>query len=250
MNIARRGAAAAATGQRGPAPATAVSRKAAVIIEIRRSIVLGRLKPGDKLTEASLTASLGVSRPTVREALTELTREGLIVQEPYRGIYVADVTFDQIRDIAVSRVALDMLAIDAILADETGAKLEQVREVWSQFERHAFDPDPLVQHDTHVGFHRGLWVASGNYMLLQLWPVVEAHLTLALAEDQAARSDPDRAYRLHKQLVDAILTRDRDVIHAAFAAHTIDSAEELIALLDAQDSADVSDVDANEEESA
>ena len=98
-------------GERGPSPVASVSRKEAVGIEIRRAIVLGRLKPGEKLTEVQLAASLGVSRPTVREALMQLTREGLIVQEPYRGVRVAEVSPGQIRDIAVSRGGLDMFAI-------------------------------------------------------------------------------------------------------------------------------------------
>jgi DNA-binding GntR family transcriptional regulator len=215
----------------GPSPVATVSRKAAVGIEIRRAIILGRLKPGDKLTETQLATSLGVSRPTVREALNQLTREGLIVQEPYRGLHVADVTVDQIRDIAAARVGLDMLAIDAILADETGGRLAMVQEGWEQFERYAFHPDPVVQHDAHLAFHRQIWAASENYLLLKLWPVTEAHITIAIAEDQAARSDPDRAHRVHAELMDAIRTRDREIIHAAFIAHTVDSAEELIALL-------------------
>jgi DNA-binding GntR family transcriptional regulator len=215
----------------GPSPVATVSRKDAVGIEIRRAIILGRLKPGDKLTETQLATSLGVSRPTVREALNQLTREGLIVQEPYRGLHVADVTVDQIRDIAAARVGLDMLAIDAILADETGGRLAIVQEGWEQFERYAFHPDPVVQHDAHLAFHRQIWAASENYLLLKLWPVTEAHITIAIAEDQAARSDPDRAHRVHAELMDAIRTRDRETIHAAFIAHTVDSAEELIALL-------------------
>lgn len=215
----------------GPSPVATVSRKAAVGIEIRRAIILGRLKPGDKLTETQLATSLGVSRPTVREALNQLTREGLIVQEPYRGLHVADVTVDQIRDIAAARVGLDMLAIDAILADETGRRLAVVEEGWEQFERYAFHPDPVVQHDSHLAFHRQIWAASENYLLLKLWPVTEAHITIAIAEDQAARSDPDRAHRVHADLMAAIRTLDRETIHAAFIAHTVDSAEELIALL-------------------
>jgi DNA-binding GntR family transcriptional regulator len=219
----------------GPSPVATVSRKAAVGIEIRRAIILGRLKPGDKLTETQLAASLGVSRPTVREALNQLTREGLIVQEPYRGLHVADVTPDQIRDIAAARVGLDMLAIDAILADSTGRRLAMVQEGWEQFERYAFHPDPVVQHDAHLAFHRQIWAASENYLLLKLWPVTEAHITIAIAEDQAARSDPERAHRVHAELMDAIMTRDRATIHAAFIAHTVDSAEELIALLSADE---------------
>lgn len=215
----------------GPGPVSTVSRKAAVGIEIRRSIILGRLKPGDKLTETQLASSLGVSRPTVREALNQLTREGLIVQEPYRGIRVAEASIDQIRDIAVARVGLDMLAVDAILADETGRRLQMVRDGWARYERLAFDPDPVVQYEAHLAFHRQIWAASENYLLLQLWPVTEAHITIAVAEDQAARSDPERAHRVHAELVEALMSRDRSVIEAAFRAHTVDSAEELIGLL-------------------
>jgi DNA-binding GntR family transcriptional regulator len=215
----------------GPSPVATVSRKDAVGVEIRRAIVLGRLKPGDKLTESGLAASLQVSRPTVREGLNQLAREGLVVQEPYRGLRVANVTLSDIRDIAVARVALDMVAIDAILADETGARLEEVKRIWERFERASADHDPVAQHEAHVAFHRDIWAASGNYLLINLWPVTEAHITIALAEDQTARSDPERAHRLHQQLIQAILTRDRAIIEAAFVMHTIDSAQELTELL-------------------
>ena len=215
----------------GPSPVATVSRKDAVGIEIRRAIILGRLKPGDKLTETQLATSLGVSRPTVREALNQLAREGLIVQEPYRGLRVADVTKEQIRDIAAARVGLDMLAIDAILADESGRRLQIVEAGWDHFERLAFHPDPVAQHEAHLAFHRQIWAASENYLLLKLWPVTESHITLAVAEDQAARSDPERAHRVHADLMKAIRTRDRETIHTAFVAHTIRSAEELITLL-------------------
>ena len=85
--------------QRGPALISAVSRKDAVGIELRRALVLGHLKPGGKLTQTQLATDLGVSRPTLREALNQLAGEGLIVQEPYRGLRVADITVQQVRDI-------------------------------------------------------------------------------------------------------------------------------------------------------
>ena len=67
-------------------PITSMSRRDGAIAAIRRAIVTGDLQPGEKLTENRLSASLNVSRPTMREALTQLAQEGLLVQEPYRGL--------------------------------------------------------------------------------------------------------------------------------------------------------------------
>lgn len=216
---------------RGPSPVVTVSRKEAVGIEIRRAIILGHLKPGDRLTECGLAASLGVSRPTLREALNQLTREGLIIAEPYRGMKVAVVSLDQIMEIAVTRQALDMLAVDAILADSTGDKLAAVERGWRRFDDAAKDPDPVVQHDAHVAFHREIWEASGNYLLTKLWPATEAQIIIALAEDQWTRADADRARRVHAGLMTAMHTHDRAAIAEAFRAHTVDSARELVSLL-------------------
>ena len=124
--------------QRGPALISAVSRKDAVGIELRRALVLGHLKPGDKLTQTQLATDLGVSRPTLREALNQLAGEGLIVQEPYRGLRVADITAQQVRDIAAVRLAMDTLAIDAVLADNSGDRLALVELGWDHFERSAY----------------------------------------------------------------------------------------------------------------
>lgn len=208
-----------------------VSRRDGVIGEIKRAIVLGTIKPGEKLTETQLSDNLGVSRPTVREALNQLSQEGLVIQEPYRGLRVASLDAAEVLHIADVRMALDMQAVTCILADTTGQRMNAVMGCWEQYERSAFDPDALVQHESHIAFHRGLWAASGNTMLMKLWPVVEAHITIALAQDQATRHDPQRAHAVHLALIDAMRGRDSEAIYAAFSAHTLDSARELVAIM-------------------
>lgn len=217
---------------RGLLPVASVSRRDAVMIEIRRAIVIGALKPGDKLTEVSLAQSLNVSRPTVREALTQIAGEGLLVAEPYKGLRIADMTPRARMDIARTRVALDLLAATAILDDASGRRLEVVLDGWRDYEDLEFDPDPVVRHEAHLTFHRTIWVASENETLLRLWPVIEAQITIALAQDQALRPDGERVRNLHKLLVDAFLTHDLAMVEAAFVKHTIGSAQELIVLLD------------------
>lgn len=218
-------------GSPGLSPVVSLSRRDAVITEIKRGIVLGRIRPGEKLTEQSLTAALGVSRPTIREALNQMVSEGLLTQEPYRGMRVADLEPQAVLDIADVRMAMDLQAVDAILADATGRRMDLLEEAWAAYERNAYATDPMVQHESHIAFHQGLWAASENSFLMHLWPVVEAHVTIVLAHDQATRHDPGRAYAVHRALIEAIRSRDPELIRAAFAAHTVDSARVLADIL-------------------
>jgi DNA-binding GntR family transcriptional regulator len=222
-----------ASGASGVAPSrtpAVTPQREAVVTHIRRAVVLGHLQPGEKLREVRLAAALGVSRPTLREALNLLVQDGLLVQEPYRGFSVTRLEPGALRDIAGTRVPLDLIAVSAVLEDPSGRRMQRVRAAWDAFDRLAFDPDPLVRHEAHITFHHGLWAASENTMLLRLWPITEALTTIALAQDQAARADPRRAHALHRALVDAILDGDPPRIEEQLRRHTVDSAEELLRL--------------------
>lgn len=212
-------------------PVTGLSRRDGAVQEIRRAIVRGGLLPGEKITEVGLAVQLGISRPTLREALNQLAREGLLIQEPYRGMHVAKLSAGEHLDVANTRHAIDMLAADAILADPSGGRMAALDQSFTAFASVEKDPDPLVRHEAHVAFHRGVWEASENQVILRLWPVIEAHLTVSLAQDQAIRSDPARAMTQHHALIDAMHTGERSTIEQAFREHTIDSAEELIAIM-------------------
>lgn len=214
----------------GLRPASSISRREAVVTQIRRGIVLGALRPGEKLTEVGLATTLQVSRPTVREALAQLAQEGLLTAEPYRGLRVAEIDAAAIRDLAQARLALDRLAIQAILGDTTGRRMEALRRAWQAYQATVDDPDPVARHDAHLAFHRAVWSASDNALLDQLWPVIQAHMTIALAQDQRARPSPARSLRIHAALVDSMLARDPDRVEAALQSHTVAAAEELIAL--------------------
>ncbi|MFD6065245.1 hypothetical protein [Rhodococcus wratislaviensis] len=62
--------------------------------------------------------------------------------------------------------------------------------------------------------------ALENYLSMRLWPVTEAHITIAL-HDQYTRAEPARAHAVHAALIEAFETRDLEQIRAAFTVHTI-----------------------------
>ena len=115
-------------------PASNTERRQRVIDEIKRRIVLGELTPGQRIIEADLTSSLEVSRPTAREALNQMARDGFLIQEAYRGLRVANIEVESMLEIARVRVALDTEAIDEILDDRTGRRMARLEEIWERFE--------------------------------------------------------------------------------------------------------------------
>lgn len=210
--------AAANPGVSAVAPVSPRTRRDATIAQIRRAIIGGALRPGERLTEPKLSASLEVGRSTVREAVSQLTQDGLLVQEPNRGIRVATLTPREVLAVTRARRAIDVEAVAEILADDTGRRTGLLVNRWACYEPLAFDPDPVTRHEAQLTFHRSIWEASENVLLLKMWPVAEAHMTIALAQDQTTISDPNRTYDFYSKLLAAVRTRNMTAVSAALAA--------------------------------
>lgn len=84
--------------------------------EIREAIVAGRIQPGARLVEQDLARELGLSRGPVRDALHQLSREGLVVMRPNRGAIVRTVDPADVIEVYALRAALGSLALRNLLA--------------------------------------------------------------------------------------------------------------------------------------
>lgn len=94
-----------------------------VVSLLRAQIVSGDLPPGTQLREVALAAAIGVSRPTLREAMQALKQEGLVRHEPHRGMFVAALGLEEIDDIyQVRRVIEGSAAAACARADEEGLR--------------------------------------------------------------------------------------------------------------------------------
>src|ERR1700754_4002041 len=101
--------------------------------ELRRAVFDGELESGTPLREVALAGSLGVSRPTVREALGVLVAEGLATREPNRGVSVTSPDPGSGRDVCRAGSVLELAAIRHWPeADE--ADREAVREALRAYE--------------------------------------------------------------------------------------------------------------------
>jgi DNA-binding GntR family transcriptional regulator len=108
-----------------------------VVEWVRERIRLGRFVPGQRLIEADIIRDTGASRGKVREALQRLETEGLVLIEEFRGASVRRMTFEEVRQIYRTRMALEGLAAAEFAirgTDEQKAELARIQEELNQQE--------------------------------------------------------------------------------------------------------------------
>lgn len=212
-------------------PVSSVTRREVVIGAIRRALLTGELRPGQRVKEAPLAEALGVSRPTVREAISQLVHEGSLVQVPYKGITVAEPSRQDLLDVAEVRVALETLAALHLAKHPDGPGVVRLRRALDAHLEAIEARDVVASDTTHLELHRTLWEGSENQMLMRVWPLVESRIRMAMSLDQATRHDPARDAELHRRLVAVIESGDERRIVAEVRLHIAGSADEVVKLL-------------------
>ena len=139
-----------------------------VFYTLRRAILTGQLKPGERLMEVHLAEKLGVSRTPIREAIRKLELEGLVTIIPRRGAEVAEITEKRLNDVLEVRRALDALGAELACERITGEEIRKLKKACEDFEKAAAgnDADAIAKAD--VAFHDIIIRAAGNQRLEQL----------------------------------------------------------------------------------
>ena len=144
------------------------TKSTAVYRSLKRDILHGRLKPGEKLVASRLAEAFGVSIIPVREALTRLRAEGLVTIVPHTGAYVREIELKDLRDLYPIRGALEGLATRLAcgrLHPQDFTTLEQlIEEMDSVIAEGQFHRMGAINYEFHMHIYR----ASGNSHLVKL----------------------------------------------------------------------------------
>lgn len=111
------------------APMTQMEATQFAAEQIRKAIIEGQFKPGDRLVEQQLTDRLNVSRHPVREALRLLAREGFVEIQRNKGASVSDVNADSVVEVYNLRMALGRMALDHLLSGPGQLSLSMLKRL-------------------------------------------------------------------------------------------------------------------------
>lgn len=186
---------------------------------LRADLLAGRLRPGQPIRQEALAERYGVSRVPLREALTEMATEGLVVHLPHRGYYVTELSPDDMREVYRLRELLEAEALTRACANITDDELRLINRLADDVEA-ALDSDRIGQvARANRAFHFAILDASRMPRLVRilsgLWDATEAYRGLYFSESSSA----SHIRREHRSLVRALAARDAEAAVAAQAAH-------------------------------
>ena len=147
---------------------------------LRNTIIVGTLKPGQKLNENELASNLNISRPPLREALRILEKDRLVFNLARKGTYVTEMSLKDFEELSQVRKMVECYAIDLMEASQICdlAKLNSTLEKSSAlttYDRN--DPEQLLEHTRIVlDFHNSLVECSGNLRLVSIYESIRFNL--------------------------------------------------------------------------
>jgi DNA-binding GntR family transcriptional regulator len=186
---------------------------------LRAAILDGTVPPGGQLRERDIATDLGISRSPLREALTRLEEEGLIVKFPFRGAFVVEVSAREVAEIASIRLLVEPYAGELALETLRGPERPRLTQTVEELRQATDKNDIPASIDAHLQFHRLFYDFSGHGVLRGLWNGWETKLRLYLAVDHRSYSDLHDIAVEHERLAAVALEGDMDVFRRELAQH-------------------------------
>ncbi|MEO7018432.1 MAG: GntR family transcriptional regulator [Leifsonia sp.] len=177
---------------------------------LRTAILEGTVAPGEQLRETHIAADLGISRSPLREALTRLEEEGLVVKIPFRGSFVVEVSAREVAEIASVRVLVEPYAAELSVPALRGPERHRLAHAIEELYRATDANDFPGSIDAHLRFHGLFYEFCGNAVLQSLWNGWENKLRLYLSVDHRTYSDPQDLAVEHERLAELALEGDMD----------------------------------------
>jgi DNA-binding GntR family transcriptional regulator len=206
---------------------------------LRGAILLGRLRPGERVVEAEIARQMGISRGPIREALRQLEQDGLVEYQPRRGVIVTALTRDRVLDAYTVRAELEGFAARLAAQWIGPADLEHLAELLKVMQQHAraHDAEALLQAD--VAFHKCICTLAGNRVLLRLWTSVGPHAWTLFSVAQLRGYTLEALAERHRPIIEALRTGAPAQAERAATEHILEIARNIVEHLDALQSGSV-----------
>lgn len=186
---------------------------------LRKDILKGKLRQGEKLTEQQICEQYRVSRTPVREAFKQLELEGFLENIPNRGAFVVGLSPQDIEDMYELRKAYEILAVKWAIERISKEELEKLEEAFEFMEFYTQKKDGEKMLNINMQFHDLIYSASHNRMLKNVLSSYQFYIKQSKKSPTHVAGYLDEVLAEHREIYKAFLDRDMDAGMAAVAKH-------------------------------
>lgn len=206
-----------------------------VVRSLEEQIVLGRLRPRERLLEEELAKHFDAKRHVIRAALAELEAMGIIVRQPNRGATVKDFTPQEVEQIYDIRQLLEGHAARIMPLPASAGVIEQLRAAYA---KHS---DAVDAHQTHLifrsnlEFHRILFDACGNpFLAKQIDQLASRVHAIRFISDHRMVERAKDAREDHSKMIEYMQSGDRPKLMEIVGRHILPSKDAYLQLANIQ----------------
>ena len=186
---------------------------------IRQAIANGKLCPGTRLLEVQIAREMGTSRAPLREALIQLEREGLVVRQPNRGTFVADLTEELVREVASLRGVLEGFAASLAVKRLTREDFDRLETILKEMLAAARQGEFPRMVEWDYQFHEYIMRASGHRLLYETWVGMDRKIRVYLSATNLMYADMKSVVEGHVPILRALRRRDPQRASRVMAEH-------------------------------
>lgn len=181
-----------------------------IVDRLRAEVVSGRLAEGESLTEQELSARFSVSRTPIREALQQLTHEGVLVGRRNAGVRVAQRPSPAISEFAVSiRRSVETFALRSFFAEIDEEDFRQWNEILECLREACAARDYRAIAEYDIAFHRSIVRRARQQELEAIWMPLLSHVRMHFRETQRANyRDPMAIHQEHVDILTVFQSGD------------------------------------------
>lgn len=185
---------------------------------LKRQLLSGELRPGERVNEVVMAARLGISRGPLREAIRNLEQEGLLIAAPHRGTFVRRLNEEEAAELQEVRLALETAAACRLAHHWTPATKAKLEERLDRLRGLHLDNSTLAERmSADLAFHEAICEASGNETLLETWRSLIGRITMMVLNVGENRMSQLQDADAHLPLLEAIASGDEKIIRETFA---------------------------------
>ncbi|MGF9858559.1 GntR family transcriptional regulator [Priestia endophytica] len=145
--------------------------------DIKELLVIGELAPGDVISEGDLSEELGMSRTPIRSAIQRLEHEGIVRVHSKQGIYICDISIQQVNEIYEARTLLESFAIKKLSKTITQSQIQELKNILNRQYEEIKNNNIQLYLEFDTKFHLRLMELMGNKEILDMFKSIETKLS-------------------------------------------------------------------------